>query len=407
MFIIKPTKAYKLTNKKLYSKHGCVPVVSNSSENNGIGGYVGWPATENGGIVTFSDTTDAKTIFYQPESFVGYPHVQGMYAKDSIWSRQSLLYFAAVFKARAIQYKFDYATKFTRIIVANMGVTLPVDGNGRIDFDYMEAYIRELENARVRELDNYLKAAGLNDCELSRQEKLAVESCQSGKMKTGEFAVGDLFVVNSNPQLNKESFEFTGTSEYPYFTRTVFNNGILGNVDYLDEVHKINGGSLAVGMLGMQFFYMEHDFYAGQFTKTVFLKDGGRLDEKLALWFASLFNKAKGHFMKGLVRDFERLFLSLKILLPVKPNGKPDFDTMRDLISGVMKLSIRRVVEWKDSEIAATKKTFSSASDSMSTVVVPADGFIGMNSEEYLEAAGLHSGEGSDEYVMPPEEPFA
>ena len=156
----------------------------------------------------------------------------------------------------------------------------------------------------------------------------------------------------------------------------------------------------------MQFFYMEHDFYAGQFTKTVFLKDGGRLDEKLALWFASLFNKAKGHFMKGLVRDFERLFLSLKIQLLVKPNGNPDFGTMRDLISGVMKLSIRRVVEWKDSEIVATKKTFSSASDSMSTVVVPADGFIGMNSEEYLEAAGLHSGEDSDGYVMPPEDPL-
>ena len=117
-------------------------------------------------------------------------------------------------------------------------------------------------------------------------------------MRTAEFPVGDLFVVKSNPQLNKESFKFTNASEYPYFTRTVFNNGILGKVDYLDEAHKIKGGSLAVGMLGMQFFYMEHDFYAGQFTKTVFLKDGGRLDEKLALWFASVFNRSKGHFQK-------------------------------------------------------------------------------------------------------------
>lgn len=61
---------------------------------------------------------------------------------------------------------------------------------------------------------------------------------------------------------------FNENGKFPYFTRTEFNNGILGYVDYLDKEHKISGKCLAVGMIAMKFFYMENDFfYAGQFTK--------------------------------------------------------------------------------------------------------------------------------------------
>lgn len=75
-----------------------------------------------------------------------------------------------------------------------------------------------------------------------------------------EYKIGELFEVKSNPQLDKENFVFSNVGKYPYFTRTIMNNGILGYVEYLDEEHKIKGNSLAVGMLGMQFFYMKSDF---------------------------------------------------------------------------------------------------------------------------------------------------
>lgn len=66
-----------------------------------------------------------------------------------------------------------------------------------------------------------------------------------------EFLIKDLFEVISNPQLDKSEFTFSKKSEYPYFTRTENNNGILGYVDYLDDEHLIKGNSLAVGMISM------------------------------------------------------------------------------------------------------------------------------------------------------------
>ena len=86
MFEIHPTKNYGLTNSKLFETKGSVAVIVNSSANNGVGGYVDLTSTEKGNIVTFSDTTTSDSIFYQPNDFIGYSHVQGVYPYDERWT---------------------------------------------------------------------------------------------------------------------------------------------------------------------------------------------------------------------------------------------------------------------------------------------------------------------------------
>ena len=150
-----------------------------------------------------------------------------------------------------------------------------------------------------------------------------------------------LFEVKGNPQLDKDSFTFSKDSKYPYFTRTVFNNGILGYVDYLDEEHLIKGNSLAVGMMGMRFFYMKHDFYAGQFTKTVFpIFDG--FNESVALWFISWFNKSSLKYLGLLVRDFENAFNNTELIVPYK-DGKVAVDYIESRIRELEESRIREL----------------------------------------------------------------
>jgi hypothetical protein len=155
-----------------------------------------------------------------------------------------------------------------------------------------------------------------------------------------QFKAGTLFEIKSNPQLNKESFNFAATG-YPYFTRTAFNNGILGYVDYLDDEHKIGGNSLAIGMIEMRFHYMETDFYAGQFTKTAFPKFEG-FNKRLALYFTVLFGKYQKIFQGVLIRDFEKIFANAEISLPVTESGEIDFDYMSQRIR---ELEIKRIHE--------------------------------------------------------------
>ena len=147
----------------------------------------------------------------------------------------------------------------------------------------------------------------------------------------GEFRLGDLFEIKSNPQLDKGNFVFSEKAEYPYFTRTAFNNGILGNVEYLDEEHKMQGGCLAVGMIAMQFFYMEKDFYAGQFTKRAIPKKF-TLTSRLANYFITVLNKKQKIFQAVLVRNFEKVFKTEKVQLPIK-NGSLHLDFMENFVA--------------------------------------------------------------------------
>ena len=151
-----------------------------------------------------------------------------------------------------------------------------------------------------------------------------------------------MFTVKSNPQLDKENFNFSEKSEYPYFTRTVFNNGIYGYVDYLDDAHLIKGNSIAVGMMGMRFFYMSHDFYAGQFTKAVFPKFEG-FNSRIALWFISWFNKSSKKYLGVLVRKFEEVFSDTEIVVPYHANGDLALDYMESRIREMEESRIREM----------------------------------------------------------------
>lgn len=155
LFDIRPTKAYKQTNDYLFSIDGRNPVVTNTSQNNGIGGFSTLDITESGGMIIFSDTTTSDSIFYQPFDFIGYPHVQGLYAKHKEkWSEESLLYLVAAFR-KCASGRFDYATKFTRIIASKMKIYLPVTSMGEIDFSFMETYIRAQEKLTIQQILNW------------------------------------------------------------------------------------------------------------------------------------------------------------------------------------------------------------------------------------------------------------
>ena len=157
LFDIHPTKAYKAKNAALFSSEGKNYVISNSSTSNGISGTSSLATTEKGNMITFSDTTTSDAIFYQPFDYVGYPHVQGLYPlkyKEK-WNERTLLYIVSLFKKQA-KGRFNYATKFTRTIAAEMMLPLPLTKDGEINFEYMENYIRSMQTLSIQYLKKEL-----------------------------------------------------------------------------------------------------------------------------------------------------------------------------------------------------------------------------------------------------------
>lgn len=153
LFDIEPTKHYSMNNIELFQENGTIPVITNSSLNNGISGYTNLEANEKGNIITFSDTTTDETIFYQPKDFVGYSHVQGVCPKTNSWNKESLLFVLTLFRKNAKD-RFDFGIKFNRAIVNKMKINIPLKNN-EIDYDFMSNIIKIIQKLVIKDIVLY------------------------------------------------------------------------------------------------------------------------------------------------------------------------------------------------------------------------------------------------------------
>lgn len=154
LFEIKPTKNHGRANKDLFDDFGTTPVVVNSSYDNGIGGMTDLKPTEKAPKITFSDTTNAESIFLQISDFAGYSHIQGLnpIKYESQWNEKTLLYFCTVFKTKALTMSYSYVNKFTRISAESLNIKLPIKNN-EPDWDYMEDYIDKKQKEVRKKLE--------------------------------------------------------------------------------------------------------------------------------------------------------------------------------------------------------------------------------------------------------------
>ena len=381
LFDIHPTSAYKMSNSDLFDTIGDTPVLSNSSANNGIGGFSGLKKKKKGGIITFSDTTTGgDTMFYQADAFIGYPHVQGMYPfiADK-WDEKCSLYAISTIR-KAAGDGWNYAVKFNRALVKELMIELPVIENPNpnheytvddIDWQYMRDRITELERDRITELerdritelDAYLQATGLNNYELTEDDvrygKFVIgeifnsqngdNNLRKADVRYGKFVIGEIF-NSQNGDNNLRKADVNGKGVH-IVTAGVKNNGILGLSDKRAKV--INANTITVDMFGNAYF---RDFNY-KMTCSVFsleLKEGA-LSEGAGLYICSELKQLAELFDYDNSCSFNKI-KSLSIELPIKSDGTPDFEYMERYIRVIEKVVISDVMKYKDKVIETTKR---------------------------------------------------
>ncbi|OTA29046.1 hypothetical protein B9T39_05175 [Alloscardovia macacae] len=375
LFDIHPTVAYKMKNDELFASGGTTPVLSNSSVNNGIGGYCGLAPTEQGHMITFSDTTTgADTMFYQPSSFIGYPHVQGMYPfEPDKWDEKCYLYVISCIRKSAGN-GWSYAVKFNRALVKELLIELPVIESSEpnhectvndIDYKYMQDRITELEQDRITELDTYLIASGLDDYELNDEDKeilsLSPEStsdeastseadCKNGKVRFKKYLLDDLF-ESATGDVDLQQKDINGKGQF-FVNSGVDNQGIKGKTDRKARIFPSN--TITIDFWGNA-YYRDFDYKMATHNH-VFSLSGKILRNRLVgLYIVSMLSKVPTLFSYNNMATWNKLKL-LKISLPVNANEEIDFEYMERYIRAIEKLTIADVSKYKNRLIATTKQ---------------------------------------------------
>lgn len=237
-----------------------------------------------------------------------------------------------------------------------------------IDFKYMQERIAELEQERIAELDAYLIASGLDNYELTDEDKeilsLFPESasdeagaseadCGNGQVRFKKFALDDVFVVYSpKKRFNANAIQFGG--KYPYVARGSSNNGIRGYITE-DEQYLSPAKSLSFGQDTATVFYQPNVYFTGDKIKVMVLRDY-ELNDELAQYFITVTMRAFSTFAWGQSSFNEKILKATKIILPVTSDGDIDFDYMERYIRALEKLAIADVAKYKDRLIATTKQ---------------------------------------------------
>ena len=337
LFEINPTKYYRLQNEEIISKNGNVPLVSNSSTENGVMGFSNLKPLNKGNTLTCSDTTlGADTMFYQRNDFIGYSHIQHLVPKFKPFNKEIA---TAIISACMVSTskKYDYGNKFNREAMNKTIIQLPVK-NGKIDFEFMESFIANLETERIKKLDDYLIANGLKDYTLTAEEKQVLKDFE--KQKFGEFNVIDIFdVKNTKSILSRDIIENSGDT--PYLCASTENNAISSYISY-DEKYLDKGNCVFIGGKTFVVTYQEKDFYSND-SHNLALYFKNKITKLNQLYLATCINKSLGHKYSWGNSISKAKIQSDKVSLPIKDN-QPDYELMDTLISAIQKLVIKDVV---------------------------------------------------------------
>ena len=314
------------------------------------------------------------------------------------------LYISACMKY--FQKKFSYSNMCSWKKICGLTLILPVqvnetgkpiidsnkqfDSNGYFpDWNYMQDYIEKLEQEHISELeselDAYLKATGLNDYELTEDDKHILASKlknedgkepakesellpEGGWWKDGrEFIFSDLFTSQTG-DTDIQKKDINGKGCY-VVSAGLSNHGIIGKTDR--EAKVIDKNTITVDMFGNA-FYRDTDYKMVTHARVFALSPKFEMTESSGLYMTSCMSYLTKKFAYSNMCSWNKI-QDLPLCLPIQTDdsGKPvidtdktysqkgyipDWDYMEKYITATEKEIIKEVVLYKDEVIAKAKE---------------------------------------------------
>ncbi len=324
---------------------------------NDKGEYVITAGLTNNGIAGKTDIKakifDAKTItidmfgyaFYRKFRYkiVTHARVFSLYPKMKITDFQGL-FMGSAFHFLNKEFGYENMCSWTKI--ENKKILLP-SINGKIDFEFMEKFIAELEAQRIAELEAYLLVTNLKDYTLTEEEKQTLKDFES--IVWENYYYKDIFNhIVQGRRLTKED-QLPGN--IPFVMSGTTNTGVVNYIS--NPVASFPGNSITVDIFGNA-FYRNYYFGAGDDTG-VYWNDRIVYSKETMLFFTTSMSKSLlGKYSYGKkLRSSQSL--NFKMQLP-SCNKQPNYSIMETIISAIQKLVIKDVVEYVDRKIETTKE---------------------------------------------------
>lgn len=318
-----------------------MPALTAGTSNQGLSCYCKKEyATILKNVISVASNGAAGTMFYQPNDFTVLQDAYAIEFKGKVLSSKEYLYFL-IFLQKSASGRFDWSNKAYWEKVKDLDFYIPRIGDN-VAFEYMERYIEELEA--------YLKATGLKDYELTKEEEDALakfdDFSRQGEVAK-EFNLEKLFGSATRGKRLKSADRYDG--DLPFVTAGEADMGISAFISNDVEIFKEN--TVTIDMFGSA-KYRNYRYGADDHVAVVHTEN---LSKHAAIYVTTAIHKVANAGRFSYARNFYAKDADeLSILLPIS-NGEIDYDFMGNFIRAIEKLVIKDVVLWADKKIEATK----------------------------------------------------
>ncbi|HEX9961227.1 MAG TPA: restriction endonuclease subunit S, partial [Pyrinomonadaceae bacterium] len=283
---------------------------------------------------SISAFTHLNKVYYQEEPFYS-KQGSNIYTLRSYFLNKKLAKFI-ISAINSIIGNLEYG-KNTASRLIKYKIQLPTK-NGKIDFEFMESFIAELEAERTAELEAYLLATGLKDYTLTAEEQKVLDDFDN--LNWGAFNLEKLFGKSTRGKRLKSADRISG--DLPFVTAGETDEGISAFIG--NDVNVFSENTITIDMFGSA-KYRNYKYGGDDHIAVVHTES---LPKHASIFVTTAIHKSSynGQFNYG--RNFYAKDADvLNISLPVKQQ-EPDYEIMETFISAIQKLVIKEVVLFVD-----------------------------------------------------------
>jgi len=328
-------------NKVKILKNGKFPYVVRMSSDNGQKGFINEDKIylNEGNTISFGQ--DTATMFYQEIPYFTGDKIKILKSKYADFSKKNAQFFISTMIRSFSSFSWG-GSSFSVKIIGNQSISLPTK-NKKIDFEFMDNFIAELEVERIEKLKAYLEASGLKDYHLTDYEKLVLDEFERGEIEWSEFNLKKLFGKSTRGKRLKSDDRVIGN--LPFVTAGETNEGISAFIG--NDVTIFPKNTTTIDMFGSA-KYRNYEYGGDDHIAVVHTEN---LPKFASIFTTSAIHKASytGEFHYGrnfYAKDADKLNISL----PTK-NKEPNYELMQTLISAIQKLVIKDVVLYVDDKM--------------------------------------------------------
>lgn len=279
-------------------------------------------------------------VFFRPFKYkiVTHARVFTLICKFQINLRQGLF---LVNSFKYLSLKFGYENMCSWAKIQDDIVLLPTK-DGKIDFQFMETFVAELEARRIAELEAYLSITGLDNYELTDDERQALEKINSSSIEFVNLPIIDVFDIKNTKCILAKDVRFVDDGT-PYITAGVGNNSVAGYVEY-DKKLIDKGNCVFIGGKTFVVTYQAEDFYSNDsHNLALYNKKLDVINKMNQLYLATCVRKSLQHKYSWGDSVSNKKIINDYITVPMH-QGAIDYHHMNLLISAVQKLVIKDVI---------------------------------------------------------------